>query len=709
MLAANAVSLIALSLLVFRLQAPFTLYQYDGTFILSVVKNQAEWMPGLAALSMDFLKGIGDLAFSINTRIIAGFLIGLFGGTGTWLPVLSTTWFAIEFAIATLVIGRAIGVSLSAGIMAAWLALLGALPYLVPTPFIERLSGNPHLLSPISLPMIILALFRAIGRVPRAQSLACGIGIFVILVYLAIAYPLALVLYGPILAFFGVVCLVTSRDRAEIGWKLGTVAVVTVLYLACFGLWLAGLMLYSNLTYSVPDMYRSPVTWNWPSLLLEKPAVRPAGVGFYCVALVGGVVAAFRRGTPLRPFAIGYLLFNGLLWLGTSILVLAGAEWPGGQPGGYFDMIIYPLHALFAANLIYLGAGFVASRLRRGRRLAMAAGTGAIVLLPWSVLAFWTPPSISQWRSYLAFPWPPQRTPIVDFLERHIALHPGEPFRGRMVNLAGSRFIEAQLPNAPMINQHVYDLQRGYYIGNDHREYGFWYYDIPTLQETSETTSPFFHVLMSRLLNPKGSRFFRVHEWASTFAPEVLGQLGVRYVVTGQPLLDRTPVITMDVGAAHTQYLYELPDPNVAGRAVTKVTVAPTAAGVLARLRAPDHDFRDEAVLFEPLPDGPPLAPLSDSHLTVGRGFVTIAADAPGRALLVLPLEFSRCLTFTWTAPGEAPPLALRANLDQTAILFRKHIEGRIALRYGPLSNPACRLRDMQDAVGVDLAGVPKT
>jgi hypothetical protein len=707
-LAANAISLVALSLLMFRLQAPFTYFDFDGTFILSTVKNQAEWMPGLGALSMDFLKGMGGLAFPIDTRAIPGFLIGLLGGTGNWLPALSATWFACEFAVATLIIGRAIGVPLSATVMAAWLGLLGALPYVIPTPFIERLWGNPLLLSLISFSMIALALFRAVGHVPRAHSLVCGAGIFAILAYLTMAFPLMLPVYAPIIVFFGAVCLIIARTRVEVYWKLGTLAVIGMLYLACFGIWLSGFMLYSKLTYFLSDMWPSPVIWTWPSLLLEKPALRPAGIGFYCAALLGGVVAAFRRATPLRPFAIGYLVFNGLLWLGTSVLVLAGVEWRGGPAGGYFDMMIYPLHALFAANLVYLSAGHMANRLRRRRRLAVVVGTAAIFLIPWGALALWTPPLTSQWRAYLGFPWPPQRTPIVDFLERHIALHPGEPFRGRVVNLAGSRFVEALLPNAPMINQHVYDQQRAFYIGNNHREYGFWYYDIPTLEETSPSTSPFFHVLMSRLLNPKGAWFFRVYEWASAFDPQVLGQLGVRYVLTARPLPERTPVVQMDVGASRTQYLYELADPNIAGRAATKVTVARNAGEALARLRASGFDIRNEAVLFEPLPEGPLLTPLSNSRLTVDRGRVTVSAEAPGRALLVLPLEFSRCLTFSWADVGAAPPLALRADFDQTAILFENHVEGRIALRYGPLTNPACRLRDMQDASRLDLGAVPR-
>jgi hypothetical protein len=91
----------------------------------------------------------------------------------------------------------------------------------------------------------------------------------------------------------------------------------------------------------------------------------------------------------------------------------------------------------------------------------------------------------------------------------------------------------------------------------------------------------------------------------------------------------------------------------------------------------------------------------------VHRGFVTGSAEAPGRALLGLPIEFSWCLEMTWETAGAEAPVAVRANQDQTAILFRDRLEGRLALRNGPLVNPTCRLRDLQDAIRVELGKAP--
>jgi hypothetical protein len=71
---ANGLSLLALSFVMFRLQAPVTLFRYDGTFILSIVKNQADWMLRLAC-SRWILKETGGLGFPIHTRLMPGLVI----------------------------------------------------------------------------------------------------------------------------------------------------------------------------------------------------------------------------------------------------------------------------------------------------------------------------------------------------------------------------------------------------------------------------------------------------------------------------------------------------------------------------------------------------------------------------------------------------------------------------------------------------------
>ena len=74
------------------------------------------------------------------------------------------------------------------------------------------------------------------------------------------------------------------------------------------------------------------------------------------------------------------------------------------------------------------------------------------------------------------------------------------------------------------------------------------------------------------------------------------------------------------------------------------------------------------------------------------RGAIRVQAESRGRSLLLLPVQYSRCLM-----PSE--PLTaklLPANLVQTAVLFQGNIDLRIHIEYG-LFRPGCRKRDLTD------------
>ena len=114
---------------------------------------------------------------------------------------------------------------------------------------------------------------------------------------------------------------------------------------------------------------------------------------------------------------------------------------------------------------------------------------------------------------------------------------------------------------------------------------------------------------MTRLLNPEGALFFRPHETATLFEPRILALLGVRYVLTEELLLDRTPALEIEIAPTRKQYLYEIENANVSGRGVTSVMVVKTAAQAVARLRSAEMNLENEAVLFDTLPPGP-LSPL---------------------------------------------------------------------------------------------------
>ena len=89
------------------------------------------------------------------------------------------------------------------------------------------------------------------------------------------------------------------------------------------------------------------------------------------------------------------------------------------------------------------------------------------------------------------------------------------------------------------------------------------------------------------------------------------------------------------------------------------------------------------------------LVRASNSRLVAIRDGYHLTASAPGRALLVLPFQFSHC----WEIEGSRDrvvPRIFRANIVQTGILFKDTVDARLRFRFEPWS-ASCRLDDVRD------------
>ena len=74
-----------------------------------------------------------------------------------------------------------------------------------------------------------------------------------------------------------------------------------------------------------------------------------------------------------------------------------------------------------------------------------------------------------------------------------------------------------------------------------------------------------------------------------------------------------------------------------------------------------------------------------------------VRAQSEGSAILLLPIEFSRCLTVSSRVDGP-PPRLFRADLVLTGVLFDRRLDADISFRVGPGEASRCRVQDANDA-----------
>ncbi len=182
---------------------------------------------------------------------------------------------------------------------------------------------------------------------------------------------------------------------------------------------------------------------------------------------------------------------------------------------------------------------------------------------------------------------------------------------------------------------------------------------------------------------------------------KILQALGVRYVFQSLPESDETrppddAVLRLQVGPTTVagrqfiQKVFEYSDSNEGNYSPTNVVIARDAPSILQYLRRASFDPRRSVILPERFEQ--PLVEATGGKMFFERGAIRVQAESRGHSLLLLPVQYSRCLI----PSGPTKAKLLPANLVQTAVLFEGSLDVRIHLEYG-LFRPGCRKRDLAD------------
>jgi hypothetical protein len=189
---------------------------------------------------------------------------------------------------------------------------------------------------------------------------------------------------------------------------------------------------------------------------------------------------------------------------------------------------------------------------------------------------------------------------------------------------------------------------------------------------------------------------------------KILQALGVRYVLHARPegeeaqsppddAILRRQLGPTTVGALKvTHTVYEYNDPNIGNYSPTHVVIARDAPSILQHLRRTSFDPQRSVIVPERIEE--PLVEVSEGKMFFERGAIRVQAESRGHSLLLLPVQYSRCLVPSDPAKAKLLP----ANLIQTAMLFQGSIDLRIYFEYG-LFRPGCRRQDIADLAELSI------
>jgi hypothetical protein len=727
-LAAYLLVLLSFTAIWFR-HSDFLYIGRDADLSLWLDKAYLDWAHPLDVTAMNPLQGMTSMLMAINPYFNPAVWIFQSDIPETSKQVLSFTIYFTEVTLSTFALGWALGFSRPFAFAASlWLAVL----LFPPLNFVFGLQGwlatNPLYGHTLTLSNLLLVALINIGAERHAKRsfgyrlafnwlLATCIVLLILLSVLAAPFYNGGMLLGSLL--LAAIIFFSSTSRQQLLWRLAA----GIYVLGCcaalhFPEFFAGARGYSA-RFSGPEGFLPVLHWStefdpdliarardelcaWGLLcdrLTQWPLALTGSRWLQVAIILGGLVVAIRTQPPLaRIGALFSLLWTALMlvWIGASLGIISALP----LSPLYVYLMMYPFWAFFSlypvVTLLEITTADVGAR--------WAPAIICVAALALVVLFHSGRADLFKHRD----PQPRSESPIIEVLDREIALRPGQPFRGSVATLLGSpasplrrRLLEnADRPLKP--GEFEKFLQRlAADSGSSHDLLDLWWRNIPTLSEYGQGLSKPLMFYVANVLNAPQDAQDLNFAFPRLANIDVLRAMGVRFAITDLVLPAPASLArAVPLKDGIDLYLYELPHPNIAGFSPLKVSGEISPAELSQRIRANPALLESEA-FADAAATTRQLVPVQRSHVIFERGAVHVTAASAGTSALLLPVQFSHCFRLL---PEQADGIqVLRANLIHTLILFTGDLDVRLKWEFSFWRNSGCRLRDAEDVRALGL------
>jgi hypothetical protein len=702
--AANFAAFLIASSGAFLPQNDMLLIGNDGEYTRDLTIQFFRFSDSILGLPMAPFEGMGTL-FSFNPMLTPSLIpLPLLGdAAGKWLGFLICV--ALLF-VSTYALGRALGMRQRVSLLAAWLLPPLCVPYQSWINLYLTFNLNPLAGDTISALLFLLALL-ARGYT-SARPLWPALGVLSIVVWLFVTNPLWLAILLPTALAVSIGIIGSHvRQRNFIG-RTALLALPSIAFVALGGApYLLGLYEDTAATLFAGELnHGQAFTWR----LSTVATAVPLGSAWVGLALIGLALVVFRERGTLRAMALSVLVAIGFL---AAYIAAYGTSpsWALPYPI-YFEFALWPFYALLAAYAVAEIAGFLVAwfcyRHPRSAEPLLRAPLpprqqAGLLILGGAILCI-----LLAENPFLIRPndliLPPTDTAITKALQADSGISPDAPFRGYMATLSGF-----QGPGGPPTNWLGVLADSNAAIlnfGNAHRVPYLWRSNIATIESYAQNVEPAVYGVITRLLDRPGDGQVRGVTIVTQTNFALMESLGLHFLITDFALPEPARLTAKVVTPRMSHFLFELPDPNYANYSPTEVVSAQDANDVLLRISATNFDFRKTVVLDEPLDQA--FIPAEHSRAILVPGGWRIQARSAGVSLLLVPMQFSECLSVTEHDPSGGRVISIRrANLTSTALIFEGAIDAELKAHVSPFWKPFCRLHDASEMRAFGLATLP--
>jgi hypothetical protein len=542
----------------------------------------------------------------------------------------------------------------------------------------ELFGHVPQYASLLIVSLVILVCFSRVNAESRRRDLVFGLGFLISVLFLFVVLPHLLVTSLPLLIIVGATSMFRSISRREYRALVTRLALVTVtagvLLLLNAPTFLNGFYRYTAASEMPLSSYNQPQIWPPYEFVFEAFFPTPSAEGNHvfqilCFLLLATfLIRGFFR--PARRSNVWAMAVVAAVFLFTYRVWQSTWDVESGPRISYFIWMLSPLYAVaitsFVSDFAKIYFLRVCNNLKEKSKLLV------VMLAALAMFTLFISP-ITSLRFSLREPTPRSLDELnvsPELLDRVSLLDVGE-FRGRV----------------------AYVLQEPDYPLNIAGR-------IPLLNEYSHTLTPLAFKFYERFLLDADSPQSRNRFVLGLQNFDIYRMVGVRYLVVSKSELDsRSQTLAVENVVISElddeNVLLDLGQPNLGTYSPVSIKSADSLAAFFEIIESDSFDASISAGVEGDVPTD--LVVARKTKFEISDGDALISAESLGRSMILLPIEFSRCLTIESNGESVSDVAMVRANGFLTGLIFDKVLDAKIKLRTGLFDNPTCRNKDLKE------------
>jgi len=274
---------------------------------------------------------------------------------------------------------------------------------------------------------------------------------------------------------------------------------------------------------------------------------------------------------------------------------------------------------------------------------------------------------------------------LIDKLSDEISLYSSNEFKGRAVSV----FINEK-NNSSWGDNYLGDINRINIFKNDYRGIGLWKYGIPTLFEYNQLNNSLLHYYVKKYLTNVSDSSEKNILNITKVDIEALRILGVTHLITNNYINDsRVNLEYSHENSSSKLFLYKIQNLTLYSNKIN-LHHGFFITDSFVNIIDPNEKII-KTTMTNKYFENPNYAKL----LVKNNGF-SVMSSSPGESLLVLPIQFSNCLT-----SSNKNIKLLRINVLMTGLIFKGDIDDSINFSIGVFNNLDCKKQDYLDTLNI--------